>query len=584
LLLNSKNQISALQQQLNSYMAAISKGELQLGANNGLSYNLEPLLSVHLHSALAGGLEPNGNMETISILSVIGLIILVIACINYVNITVVQATNKSTEIGVRKVLGASKTQIFGQIISSSVLITFISSIFGSLIAIVFLPSFNELTSRNLSALAMINPVYIFGIIIIGIIIAFLSGAYPAYFISNVKLASVLKSGFRLTNSGSPFRKALIIVQFTVSVALIIATIVIFQQLNFMQDKKLGYNRENLIEIPVNDISNKVYRQLKTQFATLPGVISVTGAYASPVAVKWADGIQKEKTSGNPEIIMKAMPCDTGFLKTMDIKMIIGNDFNAGDFNLLDTLGGRKNFRQSFILNESAVKALGWNNETALGKTLYRNGTEYGMVKGVVHDFHFATLHDKIGPLIMILDTAYLSNIYLKLAGSDSKRLIGLLISTWAKNVSNTPFEYHFLDEQYNNLYKGEEKTAKTFSIFSILAIVLACMGVFALAAFDAVQRAKEIGIRKVLGATITNITLLLANGFIKLVFIAILIATPLTYYLVNNWLQGYAYRIVISIWVFILAGALVIVIAFITTSFLTIKAAIANPVKSLRSE
>jgi len=581
LLLKQKNDLKGFQQQLNTYMRGISKTELELDNNTPLLYNLELLLRVHLYSTL-GGFEPNGSITTISILGVIALLILIIACINYTNLATVQSSTRSAEIGIRKVLGAERSQLFGQFIGESFLLTFLSLIIAVSLAILFLPYFNQLTGKTLSFLLLLQPIPVFILIVSCIIIALASGAYPALILSNARLIHILKSGLRLTSSGGFFRQSLIVFQFMVSVCLIIATIVILQQLNFIRNKDLGYNKEHIIVLPTSKQIRQNYEAIKTEIGRLPEVISVSGANATPTFVKWGDGISTGTGNNKVSIDITALSSDLDFIKTMNMKIIAGSDYTPADLQLGDTTGNYKNFKYSFILNETAVKALGWTPEQAIGKTVNKNAP--GVVKAVVKDFHFASLHEPVGPLMLFLDRQFTNYYFIKVSGKNIPSTIQSLQHLWKQRVPAKPFEYRFLDDDYNKLYISEQKLAKVFSTFSILAILLACLGLFGLAAFSTMQRTKEISIRKVLGASVGSLVTLVSKDFLKLIIIAILIASPLAYFTMQNWLQDFAYRIHISWWTFALAGLLAIIIALLTVSFQAIKAALANPVKSLRSE
>jgi len=581
LLLRNKDQIPGFQRQLDTYMKGVSKEELKLAANSPLTYNLEPMLQVHLNSKL-DGLEPSGNATTVYGLGIIALLILIIACINYTNLATVQSTAKSTEIGIRKVLGAQKSQLFGQFIGESFLLTLISLVFAVVLAIVLLPYFNQLTGKQLSFVVWVQPLPILAMLALCIIIAFASGSYPAFVLSNVRLISILKSGLKLTSSGGFFRQALIVIQFSISIFLIVGTIVVVQQLNYIRHKDLGYDKDHVIVITTDDRAHQHYEALKGEIARMPGVSSVSGANAMPTSVQWGDGITADDGHGKKDLNIVCLPSDVGLIKTLNMKLIAGKDFNDDEFKLMDTTNKYKNFRYSFILNETAAKNLGWSPEQAIGKTVVKGSP--GTVVGVIKDFHFASLHQPIGPMMLFLDTVFTNYMLLKTTGQNAPATLQALQALWKERVPTMPFTYRFLDDNYNSMYDSEQKTADVFSTFSTLAILLACMGLFALSAFTTAQRAKEIGIRKVLGADVAGIVGLIAKDFLKLTFIAVIIASPLAWYFANSWLHDFAYRIDINAWIFFAAGGAAIFIAFITVSFQSIKAALANPVESLRSE
>lgn len=581
LLLKNKNQLNDFQHQLNNYMLGVSRGDLRLSSNSPLLYNLELLLDVHLRSDLSG-LEPNGSIITIYILGVVALLILIIACINYTNLATVQSGTRTTEIGIRKVLGAQKWQLFRQFIGESLLLTLLSLIIALALVVTLLPYFNQLTGKTLEFKILLQPLPISVLLVFVLIIALASGGYPAFVLSNVKLISILKSSLRLTSSGGTFRQSLIVFQFMVSIGLIISTTIILQQLSYIQNKKLGYDKDHVIVVPIDRSVRQNYEAIKNEIAQLPQVISVSGANAKPTFVQWGDGLNVDNGHDKVSLDLKALPCDIGFIETMNMQIVAGSDFTRSDLALADTSNQNKNFKYAFILNETAAKALGWTPEQAIGKKVEKNAP--GEVRAVVKDFYFSSLHQPVGPLVLFLDRFYTNYFFVRVTGKDIPSTLSSLQKLWKGRVPSRPFEYSFLDDDYKNMYVTEQKTAAVFSTFSTLAILLACMGLFGLAAFTTAQRTKEIGIRKVLGAEVGNIILLIASDFLKLTFIAVIIATPVAWYFMHKWLQDFAYHINIQWWVFAGAGALSVFIAFVTVSFQSIKSALANPVKSLRSE
>jgi putative ABC transport system permease protein len=580
LLLQNIDGLSGFQQQLNNYMLNVSKSELHLDANSPLQYHLEPLLNVHLRSAF-DGLEPNGSITTVYILGIIALLILVIACINYTNLATVQSGARSAEIGIRKVLGAQKRQLFNQFIGESFLLTFLSLIIAIVLTIVLLPYFNHMTGKVLNFNILLQPLPMGILLALCTLIAFASGCYPAFVLSGAKLINILKSGLRMTSSGGLFRRSLIVIQFTVSMILIISTIIVFQQLSYLQNKKLGYDKEHVIVLPVSRQMRDQFESIKTEIGRLPQVISVSGANTTPTFVQWGDGITADNGHGKVNLDVKCLPSDLDFIKTMNMQLAAGTDFTRADLSLADTSNKGKNFRYAFILNETAVKDLGWTPEQAVGKTIIKNAP--GVIKGVVKDFYFSSLHQPIGPLVLFLDRNFTNYCFVKVTGQNISITLQALQKLWKERVPSRPFEYRFLDDDYNSLYVSEQKTAAVFSTFSTLAILLACMGLFGLAAFTTAQRTKEIGVRKVLGAEVAGIMLLISKDFLKLTLVAVIIASPVAWYFMNKWLQDFAYHIQIQWWVFIISGALSVVVAFITVSLQSAKAALANPVKSLRN-
>jgi putative ABC transport system permease protein len=578
LLLQSPDHLEPLKSKVHAYAKQVAKEEMQVTGNNYMTYNLEPFTSVHLYSEL-DGFEPNNSIIYIYILGAVALLILLIACVNYTNLSTAQLAGRSSEIGIRKVMGAGRTQVFNQFISESFIVTLIAVVLAIGISALLLPYFNQLSGKTLSPGVLFNPVTMLALLLLSVLIAFSAGLYPALILSNSKVIKVLKSGFQFTGSGG-LRKTLIVIQFVISIFLIISTVIILQQLSYIQNKDLGYNKEQVLVLPVDLHIREKYDDFKKAIALNPGVTSVGGAYEDPTHIGWGDGISTPQQEKN--VTVNALPVDEDFIKTLELEIVAGTNFTLSDVQQMDTSDGGKNMRSFYMLNESAVKALGWTTEEAVGKTIIKN--REGPVKAVVKDFHFRSLHEPIKPLLIFLDKQLVNNLFVKLSGNNISATLKQLESTWKQRVTHRPFEYHFLDEDYDALYKTEQRTAGVFTTFSTLAILLACLGLFALTAYAVVQRTKEIGIRKVLGATVLNILGLISKDFLKLVIIAMIIAIPISLYAVNRWLDGFTYKISIQWWVFVLAGLVTLIIAFATTSLQAIKTALTNPVKNLRTE
>jgi putative ABC transport system permease protein len=374
---------------------------------------------------------------------------------------------------------------------------------------------------------------------------------------------------------------LIIIQFVISVFLIISTIVVLQQLSYIRHKDLGYDKEQVLVLPLDFTMQAGYESLKQEMLNQPGILNVTAAYESPVDIGWGDGISKS-ADAHQGITVNAIPVDKDFVKTMGIHILAGTDYTEADRKAMDTSDNNAHLRYTYMLNEAAVKSLGWAPEQAIGKTIYKG--QEGIVKAVVKDFHFKSFHNPITPLVIFLDERMAQEMFVKVDGKNIPGTLQRLGKIWRDRVAHRPFEYHFLDEDYSRLYKSEERTAGIFTTFSSLAIFLACLGLFALTAYSIVQRTKEIGIRKILGANISSIITLLSKDFLFLVLIGFIIASPIAWYATHRWLQDFSYRINIQWWVFAVAGIAAILISIITISFQALKAAVGNPVKSLRSE
>jgi putative ABC transport system permease protein len=580
LLLKSPGQIKTVQSKIDQYSKTILKKEMELTGNAYSSFHLEPLTTVHLQSSL-DGFEPNGSMLYIYVLGAVAVLILLIACVNYTNLSTAQSAGRGAEVGMRKVLGAGSKQIFYQFISESFLLTLLSIVLGIALSALLLPYFNQLSGKQLHANIFLRPGVIVLLLLLGLIVAFLAGAYPSLVLSNGRIINILKSGFRFTGSNT-LRKSLIVFQFVISIFLIVSTVVILQQLSYVQKKDLGYDKEQVVVLPVDNTILQKYDDIKLALASNSNIKSVSGAYEEPTHVGWADGLSKgaEWNEAN-RIFINAIPVDEDFIKTLGLKIIAGSDYDQADVKQFDTSDGGKNLHHTYILNESAVKALGWTPQQAIGQ-LVTKGTS-GPVKAVVKDFHFRSLHEPIGPLAIFLDKRMLGSMFVKISGNIPAAL-SFLEKIWKERITHRPFEYHFLDEDYNALYNAEQKTAGVFSAFAAIAILLACLGLFALTAYAMVQRTKEIGIRKILGATVSNILSLVSKDFIRLVLIAFVIASPIAWYATHKWLGNFAYRIAIHWWVFALAGVVTLLIAFVTISLQAVKTAMTNPVKNLRTE
>lgn len=582
LLLQAPGQVAGLREDISGYMKGVSRNLNNLQGNDYLTYRLEPLLDVHLHSSVGGGLEPGGNIIYVLVLSTIALMILLIACVNYTNLATAQSAGRGPEVAVRKVLGARAGQLFGQFMGESVMLTAVSLILATVITELSLPAFSSLTGKTFTPGMLLNPVPVTGVILLGALISFLAGGYPAFVLSNSAVIRMLKSGFRVTSAGNNLRKSLIVLQFVISIFLIISTIIVFQQLSYIRGKDLGYDKDHVLLLPVDAKMHEHYTALKDALRLDPDILNVSGGYDAPTDIEWADGISGDNGHGKINLSVSAAPVDLDFISTMGMTLLAGRDFVNSDFGRMDTTDNDANFRNSFIVNEQVIKAFGWTPAQAIGKTITKGSP--GTIVGVVKDFHFASLHEPIGKMVIFLDTGEIRTLLVKISGKNIPGTLAYMQQVWKDRISHRPFEYNFLDETYAAMYKTEQRGGRLFGLFAGLAILLACLGLFALAAYTTVQRAKEIGIRKVLGATLSDITLLVSADFIRLVLISIVIASPVAWYLSQRWLADFAYRITVSWWVFALAGCVSVAIAFITVGYQALRAATANPVKSLRTE
>ncbi len=578
LLLNEPTSVQDIQPKITAFASKVGKEEMKLEGNSYMTFHLEPLTSVHLHSRL-DGFEPNSNILYVYVLGAVAFLILLIAGVNYTNLSTAQSVGRSTEVGIRKVLGAARKQIFNQFIWESFIITVLAVLLALGLSFLLLPYFNELAGKSLERSVLIAPVTLLGLLVLSVVIAFTAGAYPSFVLSNGKIIKILKSGFKLKGSNG-LRKTLIIVQFVISIFLIAATTIILQQLSYIQNKDLGYNKEQVIVLPMDNRVFEHYDDVKNVLANHPNILSVAGAYEEPTHIGWGDGINAGAYEETKMVSVNAIPVDEDFVKTLGLQIVAGTDFSDADVKAFDTSNGGQNLHHSYMLNETAAKALGWTPEEAVGKIITK-GTD-GPVKAVVKDFHFRSFHEAIGPLLIFLDKRMVQTIFVKASGN-IPGVLNHLEKTW-KRRAERPFTYHFLDEDFDALYRTEQRTAGVFTTFATLAILLACLGLFALTAYAMVQRTKEMGIRKILGATVTNILSLVSKDFMVLIIIAMVIAIPVAWFVMNKWLENFVYKTEVYWWVFALAGLTTLIIALITISLQAIKTALANPVKNLRTE
>ena len=582
-LLRDKNSVAQLQRQAAEYMNSTEvRTEARIeNKDDYLTIKIEPLTKVHLYSSLAG-FEPNGNIRYIYIFAAIAFLILIIACANYTNLATAQSAGRSAEIGMRKVMGASKSQVFRQFIGESFVITFVAAILAFAISIFLIPYFNNISGKQFTAATMLQPLPIVALVMFSVLVAFFAGLYPAIILSGTQILNVLKKGFSFTGGRNMLRKTLIVAQFGISVFLIIYTVIIMQQMRYMQTKNLGYDKDHVVVLPIGGSMFQNFKSLKDAFQQVQGVQGVTASYETPEFVEWGDGITAIDEKGKHEISLNAMPVDLDFTKTMKMQLIAGRDFQESDFSMMDTTNNSANFHQPYVINEALANKIGWTPQQAIGRAINK-GVD-GPVVGVVKNFNFSSLHDPIGPLVIVLGRDFSRDFMIRIDGSDLQSTIGRLEMVWKQRITDRPFNYHFLDEDYNKLYESEQRSSALFGIAAALAIVLACLGLFGLAAFTTVQRTKEIGIRRVLGANLGSITILVAKNFLTLVGIAIVIAAPLAWWAGNKWLQDFAFRIPVQAYVFIATAIVTALIALCTVGYHALKAALMNPVKSLRTE
>jgi putative ABC transport system permease protein len=551
---------------------------------------LQPLHDIHLKSAdFVYDNAIRGNESYVKGLTIIALFVLVIACFNFINLATARSFRRAKEIGVRKVVGAGRKQLILQFIGETILLSFISIIIATIATCFIVPSLNSFTGKSISFNPIMQPVLALVLIITALVIGILAGIYPAFILSGFQPIKVLKSFKPVGNNVHTgwVRHALVVIQFALSALLIVSSTIVYKQIKFLNNKDLGFNKEQVIYFQVRDSLEKNMKTLETfknELKALPNVVSVTSGYGLPGDMFAGENVKLPTAEGDKEQTINLFIGDHDYIKTLGLKLIAGRDFSKDMSTDVD---------ESFIINETAVKQFGFNSpEKALGQIIKwdkwiadsLHPQKIGKVIGVVQDFHYKSLHEKVTASVIQLYPPIQYKVAAKLRTADMKSTIASINSLWSQFVPGYPLDYKFMDETYGTMYASEEKLGSLLWIFTIMAIVVGCMGLFALAAFSAEQRTKEIGIRKVLGASVLNIMGLLSKHFVLLVLLSVVIAFPIAWWAMNNWLEDFPYRVNISWWVFAIAAIAAVLIALITVSFQSIKAATTNPVKSLRTE
>jgi putative ABC transport system permease protein len=539
-----------------------------------LKPHLQPLTSIHLYSRLESEIEVNSDAAYVYIFAAVALFILMIACINFMNLATARSAYRTREVGMRKVVGARRSQLIRQFLGESILFSFIALPLAVVMMELLLPTFRAFTDRDLGFNYLNNWPVLFFLIGITLVVGCVSGIYPALFLSAFKPIKVLKGKLSSGSKGLSLRRGLIVFQFAVSIILIIATGIIFSQVRFIRTTKLGFNKDQVLVLNIKDKELRTkYEAIKAELSKNPSILNVTASSGIPgrVSHNWyfsTEGLQEKKERPSMWVLM----VDHDFIQTLGMEIVEGRDFY-------------RNFttdeKDAIILNESAVKKYGWGSP--LGRNIKTENKD-AYVIGVVKDFHFKSFYQQIEPVMIYISPGYFEFISVRVAADKIPETIAFLKTEWKELAPNRPLDYFFLDDDFDKIYRQEERAGKIFGYFSVLAIFVACLGLFGLAAFTAEQRTKEIGIRKVLGATTSNIVTLLNKEFIKWVLVANLIAWPVAYYAMNRWLQSFAYRTSIGLGIFVFSAAIAVLIAVLTLSSQAIKAAIANPANALRYE
>ena len=533
----------------------------------GMKFRLQPITRIHLYSHKTGEIEATTDVRYLYMFGTTALLILLIGCMNFMNMATARSAHRNKEVGIRKVFGSYRFQLMGQFLGESILTSFVSLLLALILVEALLPFFNALIQTEIHFDLLHDKNLLAGLMIIALILGILSGSYPGFYLSAFRPIQVFKGISGSGYGAARLRKILVVIQFIITISLIMATLIVQDQLTYIRNKKLGFQKENIVAIPIRDASlRKQYESFKNELRQIPAVINVSATNAMPYSGGLLTKVKEKR--------LQLKFIDEDYIPTLGLEIVNGRNFSK----LIPTDSS------AFILNESAVQLLGW--EDPIGKefkiALKRDANS--MVIGVIKDFHNNPLHQSIEPLAFEIFPKFFDRFLVKVQMDDLVATLNLIQEKWQKFVPHRPFECSFLDEDYDKLYRSEQKMGKIFGYFSLLAILIACQGLFGLAAFTAEQRTREIGVRKVLGASIINIVTLLSGEFVKLIFTACIIALPIAYFAMNRWLQDFAYRINITWWIFLVAGTVAMAIALITVSYQSIKAALANPVKSLRYE
>ncbi len=549
-------------------------------AGNSLVYSLIPLTDIHLKSDRFPELGTNGNIQYVYIFSIVALFVLLLACINFMNLSTARSANRAKEVGIRKVLGTERHTLMGQFIAESSLMSYLAFAVALLITGLVLPYFNEIAAKSFTFKDFVTFKSLPILIVLPLFVGILAGYHPAFFLSSFKPIAVLKGKLNAGFQRSNFRNGLVTFQFVTTIFLVICSIVVFQQLHFIQNKNIGFNKEQVLIINGSGALKQNAEVFKDEILKISGVTN--GAFAGYLPV--ANSSRSDNSFSKAAVMdmkngfnMQVWNIDHDYIATLGMEIVKGRNFSK-DFPT-DSSG--------IIINETTAKLLGYDDP--IGKQIYtsdgnnaKQNIAYQIV-GVVKNFHFESLRQNIGPLCMKLGRSPWAMAF-KINTQDIPALINKVKTTWKTLAPEMPFRYSFLDDNFDDMYRTEQRVGKVALIFAVLTIFIACLGLFGLVTYISEQRTKEVGIRKVLGASVGNITTLLTKDFIQLVLLAIVIASPLAWWAMHTWLQDFVYRIDISGWVFVLAGVVAVLIALLTVSYQAIKAAVANPVKSLRTE
>jgi len=533
---------------------------------------LQPLFDIHLYSNFLGDVGGHGNILYVRVFSIVAVIVLIVACINFMNLATARSARRAKEVGLRKVVGARRLQIIGQFLGESALIAFIALLIAVGLVFLLLPAFNNLAQKEIG-LDFTDGSFWLMLVGIAILTGLISGSYPAFFLSSFKPVKVLKGRFNFGDRGIWIRNTLVVGQFVISISLMVSTFVVYNQLQYIRNKNLGFDRENLLYVPITGRLWEVNNTLRSTLQQNPLTQDYTFISGLPTdLVSGTVSIEWPGKDPRSQVIFAQFAVDENFVKTFKTTIVAGRNFSKDI----------KSDSSNYLLNEKAIKLMGMTPESAIGQPFTMWGIK-GTIVGVVKDFHFKPIHQPIEPLVLRYGT---NNNFLvvRTQPGNTEATINSLKNICTQLNPDRPFQYDFLDQDLAKLYRSEQQMGNIFNVFTALAIFISCLGLFGLTNFIAEKRTREIGIRKVIGASVSSIVTLLSKGLIGLMFVAVLIAVPLSWWAMNNWLQNFAYHTNISWWIFVIAAFASLLIALITVSFQAIKAALANPIKSLRSE
>ena len=572
---------------IESYVLPQAKAVMQINsmeefekAGSRLAYSLIPLLKIHLYSDLFPELGVNGDIKYVYIFSGVAILILLLACINFINLSTARSMKRSREVGIRKVLGTTKAKLIMQFLSESALTVIIALIIAIVIAWQVLPMFNDLSAKSLTPSMLFSNKMLLIMISLPFVVSLLAGSYPSLFLSSFNPVTVLKGKANAGSHKSSLRSGLVIFQFFASIFLIVATITVYRQLDYIQKRKIGFNKEQVLVVDGTGVLRTGTESFKNEVKNMRGVINGTYSGFLPVSAsaRSDNTYSKEAVLTSSSILnMQSWRVDEDYIPTLGMEIKSGRNFSR-QFGTDSS---------AIIINESTASLLGYSDP--IGKKMYAlvdnqtNEMRGYQIIGVVKNFNYESLRQRIGPLCFVLGNSSWSMSF-RVKPENAEALIGQIGNKWKSLSTGTPFSYHFLDESFNNMYRAEQQVGRVAIAFAVLAVIIACLGLFGLTTYMAEQRTKEIGVRKVLGATVNNIVMMLSKDFLVLIVIATLVAFPFAWWAMNKWLEDFEYRVVVGWWIFAISGLLAILVALCTISFQAIKAALSNPVKSLRTE